>query len=209
MPGGTSGAGLPGGSPGVGLPGGSPGVGLPGGSPGAGMPGETGSGGSGGGAGSDSGSGQSGTAGDAGGSGAGGGSGGYEDEFEKSLEDFEGVIAGEQEEATQVNREVPGGVPEGAGQGASGSGGGVIVANNGGGTSGGGGGGGGGNAPGGVDGPVEGPSDEVLAERTPDDIPPSTYDDIVARQLREAAQAEEDPEIREKLWDEYRKYTGR
>lgn len=34
-------------------------------------------------------------------------------------------------------------------------------------------------------------------------------DDIVARQLREAAEKETDPELKEKLWDEYRKYkTG-
>lgn len=32
------------------------------------------------------------------------------------------------------------------------------------------------------------------------------YDDIVARQLREAAEKETDPELREKLWEEYRKY---
>jgi hypothetical protein len=31
-------------------------------------------------------------------------------------------------------------------------------------------------------------------------------DDIVARQLREAAMAEKDPQIAEKLWDEYREY---
>jgi len=34
----------------------------------------------------------------------------------------------------------------------------------------------------------------------------SGYDDIVARQLREAAEKETDPELREKLWEEYRKY---
>ena len=33
-------------------------------------------------------------------------------------------------------------------------------------------------------------------------------DDIIARQLREAAMAEPDPELREKLWDEYRRYKG-
>ena len=33
-------------------------------------------------------------------------------------------------------------------------------------------------------------------------------DDIVANQLREAALAEEDPELRERLWEEYRKYKG-
>ena len=42
----------------------------------------------------------------------------------------------------------------------------------------------------------------------PDDIPPGANDDVVARQLREAAMNEPDPELREKLWDEYRAYTG-
>ncbi len=31
-------------------------------------------------------------------------------------------------------------------------------------------------------------------------------DDVVARQLREAAEAETDPELKEKLWEEYRRY---
>jgi hypothetical protein len=31
-------------------------------------------------------------------------------------------------------------------------------------------------------------------------------DDIVARQIRRAAETEADPELRKKLWDEYRKY---
>ncbi len=31
-------------------------------------------------------------------------------------------------------------------------------------------------------------------------------DDVVARQLREAAEQETDPEVKEKLWEEYRKY---
>lgn len=42
----------------------------------------------------------------------------------------------------------------------------------------------------------------------PEDIPTGRDDDVVARQLREAAMKEPDPELREKLWDEYRKYTG-
>ncbi|MEA2109294.1 MAG: hypothetical protein U9P07_07735 [Pseudomonadota bacterium] len=33
-------------------------------------------------------------------------------------------------------------------------------------------------------------------------------DDIVARQLREAAEKETDPELKEKLWEEYRKYKA-
>lgn len=35
-----------------------------------------------------------------------------------------------------------------------------------------------------------------------------TDDDIVARQLREAAEKETDPELKEKLWQEYRKYKA-
>ena len=40
----------------------------------------------------------------------------------------------------------------------------------------------------------------------PSDIPDGRDDDIVARQLREAAMKETDPELRERLWEEYRKY---
>ncbi|NQX89455.1 MAG: hypothetical protein HRT77_12400 [Halioglobus sp.] len=42
----------------------------------------------------------------------------------------------------------------------------------------------------------------------PADIPRGDDDDVVARQLREAAMREPDPAVREKLWDEYRKYKG-
>jgi hypothetical protein len=50
------------------------------------------------------------------------------------------------------------------------------------------------------------------AAAIPADIPDGDDDDVVARQLREAAMNEADPELREKLWDEYRAYksgTGR
>ena len=40
----------------------------------------------------------------------------------------------------------------------------------------------------------------------PPDLVDAKDDDIIARQLREAAMKEQDPELREKLWDEYRKY---
>lgn len=40
----------------------------------------------------------------------------------------------------------------------------------------------------------------------PVDIPDGSDDDIVARQLREAAENETDPELKAKLWDEYRRY---
>ena len=38
------------------------------------------------------------------------------------------------------------------------------------------------------------------------DMPSGNDDDIIARQLREAAQAETDPQVKERLWQEYRKY---
>lgn len=42
----------------------------------------------------------------------------------------------------------------------------------------------------------------------PPDVGDGRDDDVVARQIREAAMKEEDPAIREKLWDEYRRYKG-
>ena len=47
---------------------------------------------------------------------------------------------------------------------------------------------------------------DVSNGRIPPDVGNGADDDIVARQLREAAMNEEDPELREKLWDEYRAY---
>jgi hypothetical protein len=40
----------------------------------------------------------------------------------------------------------------------------------------------------------------------PEDIPDGSDDDVVARQLREAAEKENDPELKAKLWEEYRRY---
>ena len=42
----------------------------------------------------------------------------------------------------------------------------------------------------------------------PEDIDSGSDDDIVARQIREAALKEKDPVLREKLWNEYRKYKN-
>ncbi|GAB3095576.1 hypothetical protein GCM10027217_09800 [Pseudomaricurvus hydrocarbonicus] len=42
----------------------------------------------------------------------------------------------------------------------------------------------------------------------PADIPDGSDDDVVARQIREAAMKEADPALREKLWEEYRKYKN-
>ncbi|MEA3242461.1 MAG: hypothetical protein U9Q19_03350 [Pseudomonadota bacterium] len=38
------------------------------------------------------------------------------------------------------------------------------------------------------------------------DIPDGSDDDLVARQMREAAEKETNPELKKKLWEEYRKY---
>ena len=46
------------------------------------------------------------------------------------------------------------------------------------------------------------------ANTPPPDIPDGSDDDVVARQIREAAMKEKDPELRDKLWDEYRKYVN-
>lgn len=42
----------------------------------------------------------------------------------------------------------------------------------------------------------------------PADLPDARDDDIIARQLREAAMNETDPELQEKLWEEYRRYKN-
>jgi hypothetical protein len=41
----------------------------------------------------------------------------------------------------------------------------------------------------------------------PPDIGDGSDDDVVARQIREAALNEQDPALREKLWQEYRNYV--
>ena len=48
----------------------------------------------------------------------------------------------------------------------------------------------------------------VRARQTGDDIPDARDDDVIARQLREAAMAETDPELREAIWEELRIYKG-
>ena len=42
----------------------------------------------------------------------------------------------------------------------------------------------------------------------PRDVRDGRDDDVVASQIREAAIKEQDPAIREKLWEEYRRYKG-
>ena len=65
-----------------------------------------------------------------------------------------------------------------------------------------------GSVGGGMGGRSGGAPDAPAAYEAPEDIPSGNDDDIVARQLREAAMREPDPDIREALWNEYRKYKG-
>ena len=56
----------------------------------------------------------------------------------------------------------------------------------------------------------EGDFEQVaVVNQIPPDIPDGSDDDVVARQLREAAMKESDPELREKLWEEYKKYKNK
>jgi len=44
--------------------------------------------------------------------------------------------------------------------------------------------------------------------KIPDNIPPADNDSVLEEQIRQAAMNETDPVIKEKLWNEYRKYKG-
>ena len=124
-------------------------------------------------------------------------------ELEESVGGFDEVLLEEQREIAAVGRNTEGFGGSGSGSGSGGgislgdqsaggsSGGSVTVANR--------------SAPT-RESPIAGMSDQEIRERTPDDIPVTVDDDIISRQLREAALAEEDPELRERLWVEYRKY---
>lgn len=65
-----------------------------------------------------------------------------------------------------------------------------------------------GSVGGGIGGRSSAPPADGAKYPPPADIPSGNDDDVVARQLREAAMREPDPAIREKLWAEYRKYKG-
>jgi hypothetical protein len=127
-------------------------------------------------------------------------------ELEESVGDFDEVLMEEQREIETVSRNT-----EGYDTGSGKSGGTISLGEQAPGAQGGSGGGssgGGGGAAGSRADPLEGMSDSEIEKRTPDDIAVIMDDDIVAKQLREAALAEEDPELRERLWEEYRKYKG-
>ena len=131
-------------------------------------------------------------------------------ELDKSLGDFDEAMGEEQREISSASRNT-----EGFDTGSGGNQGGTIsLGEQAAGAMGGGSGGGGGTA--GQDaasgevggGPLDGLDAQEIAKRTPDDIEAVIDDDIVAKQLREAALATDDPELRERYWEEYRKYKG-
>lgn len=119
--------------------------------------------------------------------------------LDESLGDFDQVLHEEQQEVAAVGRNTEGfgggGSSGGIGLGeqAAGSGGSVAVIN---------------ESAVRPESPTASMSEDEIRERTPDDVPMAADDDIIARQLREAALAEEDAALRERLWDEYRKYKG-
>lgn len=65
-----------------------------------------------------------------------------------------------------------------------------------------------GSVGGGIGGRSGGAPENPAVFEAPEDIPSGNDDDIVARQLREAAMREADPDVRKALWNEYRKYKG-
>jgi hypothetical protein len=138
----------------------------------------------------------------------GGGDGtGGDGEFDEALEDFDGEIMAEREVIRARSNETAGAagssipMPSSRGQG-------EIDGD-------------GAATPGAQQGP-DGPGAPMGVPRTrsappapvagaghiPDDLPDATDDDIIARQLREAAMQETDPELKAKLWEEYQRYKG-
>jgi len=134
------------------------------------------------------------------------GSSGADGELDEALEDFDGEILAEREVIRARSNEgagaagssIPMPSPSGGSEGESAEG--VPGAEQGSNTPG---------APMGVPRSRSAPPAPVAGGgQIPDDIPDATDDDIIARQLREAAMQETDPELKEALWDEYRRYKG-
>jgi hypothetical protein len=120
-------------------------------------------------------------------------------ELDGALEDFDGEILSEREVIRKRSNETAGTSGSSLPEASAGNPGGAA------GTA---------DMPDGYDGGVPSnrnsppPPGPVASSGVPDDIPDAKDDDIIARQLREAAVQESDPELKEKLWDEYRRYKG-
>ena len=134
--------------------------------------------------------------------------GGHDGELDEALEDFDGEILAEREVIRDRSNEGAGAegssIPMPSGS-EGGSGGDVADGSPPGAEE-------GSDTPGGPMGVPRArsapPAPVAGAGQIPDDIPDAMDDDIIARQLREAAMQETDPELKEKLWDEYRRYKG-
>ena len=121
------------------------------------------------------------------------------EELNKSIEDFDGILMEEQREISSVSRNMEGfgdGEMRQAGkiglgqqEGGEPSGSTISIL----------------NPEGRRAASIERLSKEDIQSRVPEDII-LIDDDVVGKQLYEAAVSEDDPELRERLWEEYRKY---
>ena len=124
-------------------------------------------------------------------------------QLEESTRDFDGIIYDEEQRQREAARDRAAQTAQTSGSSAESmegeepefGGGGMASA-------------GSGSVGGGIGGRNGGPPADGAKYPPPADIPSGKDDDVVARQLREAAMREPDPAIREKLWAEYRKYKG-
>ena len=123
-------------------------------------------------------------------------------QLEESTRDFDGIIYDEEQRQREAARDraaqtaQTSASPPATGEGEEPSfGGGMASA-------------GSGSVGGGIGGRSGAPPADGAKYPPPPDIPNGNDDDVVARQLREAAMREPDPDVREKLWAEYRKYKG-
>ena len=122
-------------------------------------------------------------------------------QLEESTRDFDGIIYDEEQRQREAARDrtvqtvQTAGAPDAA-EGEEPSFGGGMAS------------GGSGSVGGGIGGRSGAPPVDSAKYPPPSDIPNGNDDDVVARQLREAAMREPDPAVREKLWTEYRKYKG-
>jgi len=123
-------------------------------------------------------------------------------QLEESTRDFDGIIYDEEQRQRDAARERAAQTAQTAGSAVDPTeseeptfGGGMASA-------------GSGSVGGGIGGRSGAPPADGAKYPPPPDIPNGNDDDVVARQLREAAMREADPAIREKLWAEYRKYKG-
>ncbi len=125
-------------------------------------------------------------------------------ELDESIGGFDETLGAEQREIAAAGRVIEG--YDIAGEEGQGSGGLISLGGQAASTEGQSGSVGGGRAP--VSEPLAGLTQQDIEELTPDDIPTMVDDDIIARQLREAAIVEKNSDLRDRLWDEYRKYKG-